>query len=155
METLFCTMRDTLKSGGDLVLCTIIASSGSTPRGSGAKMAVFADGSTLGTVGGGAVEYESVRLAKKALAERTAFTHGFNLSHNQTADIGMICGGQVVVYFQFFGVRRAGNRVFRSRAEQFAERKEYLADHADFGRRRQADGHLFPQEGPAVPECGN
>ena len=124
METLFCTMRDTLRSGGDLVLCTIIASSGSTPRGSGAKMAVFANGSTLGTVGGGAVEYESVRLAQKALVERRAFTHGFNLSHNQTADIGMICGGQVVVYFQFFG---GGDTraiaFFEAAAEQFAERK--------------------------------
>ena len=124
METLFCTMRDTLKNGHDLVLCTIIASSGSTPRGSGAKMAVFADGSTLGTVGGGAVEYESVRLAKKALAERTAFTHGFNLSHNQTADIGMICGGQVVVYFQFFsGGDARAIAFFEAAAAQFAERK--------------------------------
>ncbi len=87
--------------GENLVLCTIIASSGSTPRGSGAKMAVFADGSTLGTVGGGAVEFESIKLAKQALLEQTTFTHGFNLSSNQTADIGMICGGQVVVYFQF------------------------------------------------------
>jgi len=117
-------MRDTLRSGGDLVLCTIIASSGSTPRGSGAKMAVFADGSTLGTVGGGAVEYESIRLAKKALAERTTFTHGFNLSHNQTADIGMICGGQVVVYFQFFG---GGDThaiaLFEAATAQFVERK--------------------------------
>ncbi len=65
-------------------------------------MAVFADGSTLGTVGGGAVEFESIKLAKQALTERTTFTHGFNLSPNQTADIGMICGGQVVVCFQFF-----------------------------------------------------
>lgn len=95
-------MSDVLARGENLVLCTIIASSGSTPRGSGAKMAVFADGSTLGTVGGGAVEFESIKLAKQALLEQTTFTHGFNLSPNQTADIGMICGGQVVVYFQFF-----------------------------------------------------
>lgn len=88
------------------MLCTIIASSGSTPRGSGAKMAVFADGSTLGTVGGGAVEFESIKLAKHALLTRETFTHGFNLTKNQTADIGMICGGQVTVYFQFFD---AGN----------------------------------------------
>ena len=64
-------------------------------------MAVFADGSTTGTVGGGAVEFESIKLAKQALVEQTTFTHGFNLSPNQTADIGMICGGQVAVYFQF------------------------------------------------------
>jgi xanthine/CO dehydrogenase XdhC/CoxF family maturation factor len=33
-------------------------------------MAVFADGSTLGTVGGGAGSFESAKLAKRALAER-------------------------------------------------------------------------------------
>jgi xanthine dehydrogenase accessory factor len=139
MEKLFCTMRDALKRGEDLVLCTIIASSGSTPRGSGAKMAVFADGSTLGTVGGGAVEFESAKLAKRALAERRAFTHGFNLSPNQTADIGMICGGQVTVYLQFF----AGNdsraaELFGSIAALFAERKNtWLVTQISEGRATQ------------------
>ena len=108
MKELFGALLQALKSGADAVLCTIIASSGSTPRGSGAKMAVFADGSTMGTVGGGAVEYESVRLAKQALAQRATFTHGFDLTKNQTADIGMICGGQVTVYFQFLDAAAVG-----------------------------------------------
>jgi xanthine dehydrogenase accessory factor len=102
MKKLFQTMLDALKKNEDLVLCSIIASSGSTPRGSGAKMAVFADGTTFGTVGGGAVEFESIRCAKEALRERSTFTRGFDLSPNQTADIGMICGGKVVVYFQYY-----------------------------------------------------
>ncbi len=102
MEQLFIKIRDALARNENLVLCSIIASSGSTPRGSGAKMALFADDSTYGTVGGGAVEYESVKLARQALERRTAFLHGFNLTKNQTANIGMICGGQVTVYFQFF-----------------------------------------------------
>ena len=102
MKALFTAIRDALSGGGDVVLSSIIASSGSTPRGSGAKLALFADGSTKGTVGGGAVEFESIKLAKKAMSERAAFSHGFNLTKNQTADIGMICGGQVVVYFQYF-----------------------------------------------------
>ena len=103
MKELFSRMADALRRGEDLVLCSVIASSGSTPRGTGAKMILFADGSTFGTVGGGAVEFESIKLAKKALDSRSGFTAGFNLSKNQTADIGMICGGQVTVYFQFFG----------------------------------------------------
>ena len=102
MKELFLKMRDAIACGKDTVLCTIIASSGSAPRGSGAKMAVFADGSTCGTIGGGAVEHESIGLAQQALSERAAFTHGFHLAPNQVADIGMICGGQVVVQFQFF-----------------------------------------------------
>lgn len=124
MEKLFRTIRDTLIRGEDLVLCTIIASTGSTPRGSGAKMAVFADGSTMGTVGGGAVEFESIKLAKRALTERTAFTHGFNLTPNQTADIGMICGGRVTVYLQFFaGGDAKAVALFTAIADLFLERR--------------------------------
>ncbi len=117
-------MKNALSAGEDVVLCTIIASSGSTPRGSGAKMAVFADGSATGTVGGGAVEFESIRLAKKALEDKSTFTHGFNLSPNQTADIGMICGGQVVVYFQYFaGGDARAIELFGAIAALFSERK--------------------------------
>lgn len=115
MERLFTKISEALARGEDLVLCTIIASSGSTPRGSGAKMAVFADGSSAGTVGGGAVEFESIQLARKALTERSSFTHGFNLAKNQVADIGMICGGAVVVYFQFFAGADEGAKAFFAR----------------------------------------
>ena len=69
MKELFLKMRDAIACGKDTVLCTIIASSGSAPRGSGAKMAVFADGSTCGTIGGGAVEHESIGLAQQALSD--------------------------------------------------------------------------------------
>lgn len=102
MKKLFQTMLSALQRNEDLVLCNVIASSGSTPRGAGAKMAVFADGSTLGTIGGGAVEYESIRYAKEALRERSTLVKGFDLSPNETADIGMVCGGKVVVYFQLW-----------------------------------------------------
>ncbi len=36
-------------------LVTILSSGGSTPRGAGAMMAVFADGRAAGTIGGGSV----------------------------------------------------------------------------------------------------
>lgn len=102
LKTLFLAIFEALKKGDDLVLCSIVASSGSTPRGSGAKMAVFADGTTLGTIGGGAIEFESTKLAVKALLEKKTLIKSYDLTKNDTADIGMICGGKVVVYFQFF-----------------------------------------------------
>ncbi len=55
MKELTKRLISALESGERAVLCTILASSGSSPRGAGARMAVFADGSTVGTVGGGAV----------------------------------------------------------------------------------------------------
>jgi xanthine dehydrogenase accessory factor len=87
-------------------------------------MAVFADGSTLATVGGGTVEFESTKLAKQALRDKTTFTHGFNLSPNQTADIGMICGGSVVVYVQFFsGGDEQALALFSAITQAFSQRR--------------------------------
>ena len=56
MKTLFTELRQLLEQGEEAVLVTIIASSGSTPRGTGSRMLVRKDGSIEGTVGGGAVE---------------------------------------------------------------------------------------------------
>ena len=63
MRELFQTLRDALMRGEDAVLCSVLAASGSTPRGAGAKMAVFPDGHILGTVGGGAIEREAIQQA--------------------------------------------------------------------------------------------
>lgn len=90
-----------MDQGCDLVLVTIIAGHGSTPRGAGARMLVREDGSTLGTIGGGAVEYHSTRMAMDVLKEKRSHTKGFSLSQDQVAGLGMICGGNVTVYFQY------------------------------------------------------
>lgn len=101
MRQLFRTVSETIERGEDAVLVTIIASSGSTPRGAGSHMLVRLDGTTAGTVGGGAVEHRSIQMAQKAIKEKASYTHGFVLGKEQVADLGMICGGDVVVYFQF------------------------------------------------------
>ena len=44
MKKLFEEIRAALARGENTVLCTVLASSGSAPRGAGARMAVFADG---------------------------------------------------------------------------------------------------------------
>ena len=102
MKNLFQKMHEHISSGQGVVLATIIASSGSTPRGAGARMIVCENGETFGTIGGGAVEYESQRLAREVLSSKQSYSKGFNLSPNQVADLGMICGGDVTVYFQYF-----------------------------------------------------
>lgn len=90
-----------LEAGHPAVLCAIVASHGSTPRGAGAKMLVLEDGRTLGTIGGGAVEYRAARLAGELLAEKTSRFETYRLSAGEVVDIGMICGGDVRVSFQY------------------------------------------------------
>ena len=65
MRNLFSALRDALASGQDAVLVTVVASSGSTPRGAGARMVVTGQGRLCGTIGGGAVEYRSQQVAQE------------------------------------------------------------------------------------------
>ena len=101
MKSLFSTVQQTINRQQDCMLCTIIAGSGSTPRGAGAKMAVFADGTSIGTIGGGALEYRSQQMARESVRNKQTYTTEFKLHPNQVADLGMVCGGDVEVYFQY------------------------------------------------------
>ena len=81
MKELFEQILHALERGENVVLCSILASSGSAPRGAGAKMAVFPDGTALGTIGGGAVEriaaeqaLELLRTGEYALLESGEFS---------------------------------------------------------------------------------
>lgn len=98
MRSLFSAMAKAHGRGENLVLCSIIESTGSAPRSSGAKLAYFQDGSFVGTVGGGALEYHALQLAKQALGTKTSSIHHFTLTPNAAADIGMICGGEVALH---------------------------------------------------------
>lgn len=111
MKRLFEEMKRILEQGDELVLVTVIAGSGSTPRGAGARMIVRKDGTTMGTIGGGAVEYQSGRMALDVLKSKTSYSKGFKLTKDQVAGLGMICGGNVVVYYQYVD---PGNQRFLS-----------------------------------------
>ena len=49
------------------VLATIVGRHGSTPREEGSKMLVLPDGSAVGSVGGGIMEYRTQQLARELL----------------------------------------------------------------------------------------
>jgi xanthine dehydrogenase accessory factor len=52
-EEVFAAVVDALDRGEPAALVTIVATHGSTPQRVGAKMLVFGDGRTIGTIGGG------------------------------------------------------------------------------------------------------
>lgn len=94
-------MFEYIKSGIEMVLVTVVASSGATPRGAGAKMIVTEEGRIWGTIGGGAVEYRASLMAKQVLGEKNSFGHAFSLTKDDIQNLGMICGGAVQVYFHY------------------------------------------------------
>jgi len=54
MKKLISSVLKWLNKSENVVLVSVIANSGSTPRGAGARMAIISDGSFTGTIGGGA-----------------------------------------------------------------------------------------------------
>ena len=110
MKVILDEMLAALSRGERVVLCSILASSGSVPRGAGAKMAVLEDGRVLGTIGGGAVERLSIERARRALNDGGSNElRSYNLHPSEVAGTGMICGGAVTVYFQLFSPEQTEN----------------------------------------------
>jgi xanthine dehydrogenase accessory factor len=67
-ELVYEAALDALRRGESAALAMVIEARGSTPRGVSTKMLVYADGRTLGTVGGGDVEARVIEDAKDAIA---------------------------------------------------------------------------------------
>src|SRR6266480_2411274 len=69
-QEVFAALTDALQRGEEVALVTITASTGSTPQRVGAKMLVFADGRTVGTIGGGCYENDAFGKARHAITTR-------------------------------------------------------------------------------------
>lgn len=101
MREFIAAIVHSLEAGCGVELVSVMASSGSTPRGAGALLAVFSDGSTCGTVGGGNVEYEATNLAKELLARGQNAQRHFRFVQGDAASLGMVCGGDVTLHFHY------------------------------------------------------
>jgi xanthine dehydrogenase accessory factor len=80
-------------------ICTIIETSGSTPRHVGSKMLVYEDGHFLGTVGGGEVETRVIQEALAAIGDGKSRRLEYNMVNPQRGDPG-VCGGTLEVYVE-------------------------------------------------------
>ena len=124
MRELFAKLNKTLKNGGDAVLVSVVASSGSTPRGSGARMLITSEGRVRGTIGGGAVEYRSEQMAAEVLKNKCSFVENFRLNSEDVAKLGMICGGAVDVYFRYIPAGDGETLALTERIEELFARGE-------------------------------
>lgn len=94
------TLDALLGAGQDCILVSVVAKTGSAPRGADAKMVVSAD-SLSGTIGGGALEFNAIARARELL--KSGSVGGL-----ETAllgpDLGQCCGGAVSLAFERFGL---------------------------------------------------
>jgi xanthine dehydrogenase accessory factor len=100
MEDVLAALTRALERGEIAALVTIVAAHGSTPQRVGAKMLVFRDGRTVGTIGGGCYENDAFWKAREALNTRRSRLVHYELSDDLAEESGLICGGQMDVFIE-------------------------------------------------------
>lgn len=122
MNDIYQKIVDTLEHGTPVALATLMSRRGSSPGSLGAKMLVFGDGHTEGSIGGGCVEAEVWDAAKATLSDGLSRVLAFRLSAKDMAESGLICGGSIELlveplgpetlplYRRIFELRRQGGR---------------------------------------------
>ncbi len=89
---------EALGRGETVCLATVVRVRGSAPRHTSSHMLIWPDGKTLGTIGGGTLEYRAIQDARAALAEgRPAFKSYVFDTHGGPDSVGL-CGGAVDVH---------------------------------------------------------
>jgi xanthine dehydrogenase accessory factor len=94
-------VADALASGSPCILATIVERRGSTPRGLGAQMAVFGNGSAIGTIGGGCGEGTVLRTAREMfLGAGEPRLLSIDLTGDQASETTDVCGGRLSVFLE-------------------------------------------------------
>lgn len=98
MRSLFGAVDEALARGDAVALVTIVRAQGSTPQRVGARMLVYEDGRTLGTIGGGCYEQDACGKARLALQTGRPTLAHYDLNDDFAEEQGLICGGQMDVF---------------------------------------------------------
>jgi xanthine dehydrogenase accessory factor len=84
------------EAGQNYILVTIVAVAGSSPRESGARLAVSAQ-NTAGTIGGGWLEWDAILVARNMLLKDQSELMKTIILGPET---GQCCGGKVTLHFR-------------------------------------------------------
>ncbi len=88
------------EQGRRAVLVTPLRSAGSVPLSFQSKLILRDDGSSAGTVGGGALEARALAAAREVIGGDEARLLDFELTQSEAVEGGMICGGRCTVLLE-------------------------------------------------------
>ncbi|MDR3553370.1 MAG: XdhC family protein [Syntrophobacteraceae bacterium] len=125
MKNLYKTMIELLQQGESFAVATIFDKSGSAPRTEGAKMVVRADGSIVGTIGGGRLEASAINLAREMIPTGKTVVQSFDLTSKDADASDMICGGSGEILLDFIDANDQNNlMIYKEAAEIIANGKK-------------------------------
>ena len=97
------------KEGKDCVLITAVDKTGEGPVEVGKKLLVGEDGTMIGTVGGGNLEYHAVNKAGTLFKSRQNVLEKYLLNKGEVVPeaktLPMVCGGVVTLFYEFIGAK--------------------------------------------------
>ena len=96
MREIVEALLQVLAGGRRGALATVVRASGSTPQKPGARLLLRPDGTTLGTVGGGAIEL----VVLEALRETRRTGEPQTIARELGYDLAMCCGGRMEVFVE-------------------------------------------------------
>ena len=112
MKEFFLLVKERLLKREPLVLVTITGSSGSSPRGAGARMLVgkgSGGGALLwGSIGGGLPEHLAIEEAAQLFETRGSVFRKYELHPADTAALDPVCGGEVSVFSRLLDAGEKG-----------------------------------------------
>ena len=94
-----------LESHQPFVRAVVVQATGSVPGKVGASMLVRSDGSSVGTVGGAALEERVKELARAAFEHRAGGLHHFDLAAWKPGGLPSLCGGSVEIAVEYVPAR--------------------------------------------------
>ncbi len=86
-----------------LALATVVRVKGSTPRDAGSKMLVGADGTPVGTIGGGCGEAEVLEAARRVIETGVPQLVRVELTDDFLSWSPAVCGGVMEVFVERVG----------------------------------------------------
>lgn len=99
VKAVYEALLDAQNRGEAVALATITHVTGSIPRHAGSKMLVRADGTIVGTIGGGSMEQRIIQDALAALRDGQPRTPSYTLNNLEDGDPG-ICGGTATFFVE-------------------------------------------------------
>lgn len=88
---------DRLVAGAPAIVVEVVATRGSVPREAGTRMLVWDDG-TIGTIGGGRLEWQAIAIARAALLDPRHWPPQEEIVLG--ASLGQCCGGAVTLRYR-------------------------------------------------------
>jgi xanthine/CO dehydrogenase XdhC/CoxF family maturation factor len=100
MREILDAVDDWRRHGERLAVATVLATGGSTPRPTGAKMAITASGKMAGSISGGCVDTDVIEHAIEVLRSGRPQIVEYGFVPDMSWEIGLMCGGSVQVYIE-------------------------------------------------------